>query len=112
MDALNVQVVQSIFAVEEAEQLVCGPVVQLLACIRVDMRHHQIHLILCKIFKGCTFRKYSADELMGYFNAAFLAGTLRVAVENKRPAIAVLIELDRGRIRKFTASVTIMPNSG
>ena len=37
MDALNVQVVQSIFAVEEAEQLVCGPVVQLLACIRVDM---------------------------------------------------------------------------
>ena len=49
---------------------------------------------------------------MGYFNAAFLAGTLRVAVENKRPAIAVLIELDRGRIRKFTASVTIMPNSG
>jgi len=41
---------------------------------------------------------------MGHFNAAFLAGSLRVTVENKCPAVTLLIELDRGRICEFAAS--------
>ena len=36
-DTPDIKGVQGIFAVEEAEQLVGGPVVQLLACIRVDV---------------------------------------------------------------------------
>ena len=42
---------------------------------------------------------------MGHFDTAFLAGSLRVTVENKCPSDTVLIEFDRGWIRKFTASV-------
>ena len=36
-DAPNIKGVQGILTVEEAEQLVGGPVVQLLTCVRVDV---------------------------------------------------------------------------
>ena len=88
-----------------------GPVVQLLACVRVDMRHHQVHLILCKVLEGCPFRKDPADELMRYFDTAFLAGSLRITVENISPAAAVFIKLNRGRVREFAASVAVILSS-
>ena len=36
-DAPNIKGIQGILTVEEAEQLVGGPVVQLLTCVRVDV---------------------------------------------------------------------------
>lgn len=37
IDTPNIQDVQGIFAVEKAEQLVCGPIVQLFARVRVNV---------------------------------------------------------------------------
>ena len=46
---MDVEPVQNIIAVEEAEQLVCGPVVQLFSCVGIDVAHHQRNISLCQM---------------------------------------------------------------
>ena len=112
VNTLNFQVVQSIFAVKEAEQLVCRPVVQLFTWIRVNMRHHQIHLVLRKILEWRSLGKDPSDEFMRDFDTAFLVGSLWVTIKDICPAASILVELNRWRVGKFTTPVSIMPNSG
>ena len=46
---MDVKLSQNIIAVEEAEQLVCGPVVQLFSCVGIDVAHHQRNIVLGKM---------------------------------------------------------------
>ena len=46
---MDVEPVQNTIAVEEAEQLVCRPVVQLFSCVGIDVTHHQRNIVLGKM---------------------------------------------------------------
>ena len=69
------------------------------------MAHHQGHIFLGKIIKGCPFQEYPAYEFMSDFDAAFLVRTLRVTVENTCPASSVPAEFNSKRICEFTSAV-------
>ena len=59
---------------QEAEQLVCRPIVQLLPFIGVDIVHHQVNLLLLKLVKRGAFRNDAANEFVCNFNATFFIG--------------------------------------
>ena len=90
---------------KKAEQLVCGPVAQLFSLVGIDVAHHQRHIFLGEVVEACLLRQYAADHLMGDFNAALLIGPLRVTVEHACSTLAISVELDGKRIRKFTSPV-------
>ena len=46
LDFADIELRQNIIPVDEAEQLVCRPTVQLSSFIRVDMRKHQVNILL------------------------------------------------------------------
>ena len=48
---MDIKPVQNIIAVEEAEQLVCRPVVQLFSCVGIDVTHHQRNVGLREMVK-------------------------------------------------------------
>ena len=96
---------------KKAEQLVGGPVAQLFSFVGVDVAHHQKHIFLGKVVEACFLRQYTADHLVGNFNAALLIRTLRVTVKHVCPAFAIGVKLDGKRIRKFAPSVRLIPNS-
>ena len=76
------------------------------------MANQQVDLILRKIVERCTFGKDPADKFMSDFYAPLLVRALRIAIKDMCPPIAFLVELDGKRIRKLTAPVRLMPNSG
>ena len=90
---------------KKAEQLVCGPVAQLFSLVGIDVAHHQRYIFLGEVVETCLLRQYAADHLMGDFNAALLIGPLRVTVEHACSTLAISVELDGKRIRKFTSPV-------
>lgn len=47
----DVQYIQNVLAVEEAEQLVCRPVVQLFSCVGIDVTHHKSDIVLCQVIE-------------------------------------------------------------
>ena len=104
-DCLDPELMQGILPVEEAEQLVCRPVVQLFPCVRINVTHHEGHILLVQVVKGCFLRKYTADHFVGNFDTALLIGTLRIAIKHVRPTFSICIELNGERIRKFAPSV-------
>ena len=57
---------------KKAEQLVCGPVAQLFSFVRINVAHHQGHIILNQVIKACSFLQYATDHFMCYLDPSFL----------------------------------------
>ena len=81
-DCLDPELMQGILPVEEAEQLVCRPVVQLFPCVRINVAHHEGHILLVQVVKGCFLRKYTTDHFVRNFTYTLLIRTLRITVKN------------------------------
>lgn len=97
---------QNIIAVEEAEQLVCGPVVQLFSCVGIDVIHHKVDFRLGKEVKGSSFGKVTPDHFVSYFAGPFLIRTLGVTEEDAGTEFAGChVAFNRHWVSKPAASV-------
>ena len=92
-DCLDPELMQGILPVEEAEQLVCRPVVQLFPCVRINVAHHERHILLVQVVKGCFLRKYTTDHFVRNFTYTLLIRTLRITVKNTCSAFTGTIKL-------------------
>ena len=98
---------ENLLAMDCAEQLVCGPVVQLFSCVGIDVAHHEVDVILLQMIKGSTFRDNTSDHFVGYFTSALLVGVLRIAEKDAGPELSGgPVALNRSWIRKLTAPVS------
>ena len=106
LDFADIELQQNIIPIEKAEQLVGRPAVQLFAFVGVDMRKHQVNILLLEIIKASTLRQNAADKLVGDFDAALLIGCAGVAVEDKAAKLTILVLLNRDRVAEFAAAVS------
>ena len=88
------ELLSHVTAIEEAEQLVCRPVVQLLSCIGINVIHHQVNFVLGQKIERGLLGQNPAYHLMRYLAAAFLVRTLGITVKNPSPDYAVRIAFD------------------
>ena len=103
---MDIEFRQDVIPVDEAEQLVCGPTVQLSSFIRVDMRKYQVNILLLKVIKRFAFWQNTPNQFVGYFDAAFLIRGTGIAIENKTAKLIVFILFDGDRIAELTATVS------
>lgn len=105
-DKLLTELNENVLAVDCAEQLVCGPVVQLFSCVGIDVAHHKVNISLGKMVKGSSFGKNTSDHLMCDLAGAFLVGALGIAEEDAGAKLAGgHVALDGEWIGKFAAPV-------
>ena len=88
------ELLSHVTAIEEAEQLVCRPVVQLLSCIGINVIHHQVNFVLGQKIERGLLGQNPADHLMRYLAAAFLVRTLGITVEDPGSEYAIRIAFD------------------
>ena len=109
---MDIEFRQNIIPVDEAEQLVCGPTVQLSSFIRVDMRKHQVNVLLLKVIKRFAFRQNTPNQFVGYFDATFLIRGTGIAIKNKTAKLTVFVLLDgTGLLNSLPRSVKMTGKS-
>ena len=93
------------FAVEELEHLEGRAVALCEAHVGVDVREREVRLLLRERIEGHALGEDLADDLVVALELRLLVGVHRVAEEDPRPALAVLVELDPRRVRELGAAV-------
>ena len=98
INGTRMELLSHVTAIEEAEQLVCRPVVQLLSCIGINVIHHQVNLFLGQEIERGFLRQDPSNHFMRYLTSAFLVRALRITVEDSGPDHAVFVTFNRQRI--------------
>lgn len=104
-DLADIELRQNIIPVDEAEQLVGRPTVQLSSFVGVDMRKHEVNILLLKVVKASAFRQDAPDKFVGDFDAALLIRGAGVAVEDQAAEFPVPAALNRGGVTELTAAI-------
>ena len=110
-DPADVEEVRDIRPELLREQVVRGPVGERGPDVAVDVRHHQVDVLLGEVVErrrqqvAVALGEDEADALVVALGVRLLAGRSRVAVEEVGDAVALAVELDGPRVAELGAVV-------
>ena len=99
------KLLQNLLSVEGAEHLAGRLVAELLPHVGIDMAHQKINVLLGEAVEAHPLGKHSANHLVRNLAAAFLVGTLRVAIKDFRSHGSLRVVFDGGGIRELAPPV-------
>ncbi len=105
VDLRDVELRRRTLAVEELEHLERCAVALHVADVGVDVREREVRLLLRERVERDALGEDLADDLVVALDLGLLVGVHRVAEEDPRPALPVLVELDAGGVRELRSAV-------
>ena len=72
---------QHLFAIEGRKEFCRRFAAKLFPSVGIDVRHHEVDILLSQMVKGSAGRENLANKLMISFNMRFLSRRIRIAIE-------------------------------